>query len=190
MCQIVLSFSHFLFVGHHSTISFKAMQQLCKVSWVNSFLNFASSIWAIKADFLSCDCWTSKILLLVPVNHLFQSLLFISFYEQYKTFTEMSWWWCFGIMNWSHHIYIYHVCRRQKYLDIYSTSVCPSSSLGLTFLLVLRIFSKIFKAILTAYHKPIHVPCLLRIYFERCFLFLTNPRETSNISSTFQLLLW
>lgn len=55
------------------------------------------------------------------------------------------------------------------------------------FFLVLRIFNKAFKEILTAYHKPIKLLHLLHTYFERCFIFLTNPKQTSNTSSTFQL---
>lgn len=52
---------------------------------------------------------------------------------------------------------------------------------------MLRIFNKAFKEILTAYHKPIKLLHLLHTYFERCFIFLTNPKQTSNTSSTFQL---
>lgn len=59
--------------------------------------------------------------------------------------------------------------------------------LNFFFFWVLRIFNKTFKEIFTAYHKPIKLLHLIHMYFERCFIFLTNPKQTSNTSSTFQL---
>lgn len=55
------------------------------------------------------------------------------------------------------------------------------------FLLVLRIFNKTLKEILTANHKPIKLLRLLYMSFLRCLIFLTNPKQISNTSSTFQL---
>lgn len=55
------------------------------------------------------------------------------------------------------------MCKRQKYLDIYSTSVYPSSSILRFTFIVQRISNKILTAILTAYHKSMHVPCLTHV---------------------------